>query len=116
MFCYQCGSAILESHLFCGLCWTRKRGLQLTDLDSERDIIEYYFRRGFCYESILMFLQVNHNVKMSLRTLKRRLHDYDLKKSGDDINEPQIRQILEDEIQGPFSQLGYRGMWNKLTT
>ena len=74
------------------------------------DIIEYYFKRGFQYESILLFLSHNHDLNMSLSTLKRRLNDYGLSKAGDLIDDDQLRQIISNEIEEPGSQLGYRGM------
>jgi hypothetical protein len=40
----------------------------------EEDIIQYYFFRGFNYEEIRRFLQNNHAIEMSIRTLKRRIN------------------------------------------
>eukprot|EP00111_Clytia_hemisphaerica_P004806 TCONS_00013816-protein len=116
MFCGQCGQALLEADVFCGICGERKAPTRIEQLSGEKEIIEYYFHRGFVYESILLFLNVNHGIQMSLRTLKRRLGEYGLKKKDVNVNEGQIRTIIEREIEGPSSQLGYRGMWNKLRT
>ena len=70
MFCHRCGNEIRD--IFCGNCGTQKRKIIVDTLEKERDIIEYYFRRGFQYESILLFLAHNHALNISLSTLKRR--------------------------------------------
>ena len=36
----------------------------------EEDIIRYYFFRGFSYEEMRMFLEINNGIEMSIRTLK----------------------------------------------
>jgi len=41
--------------------------------DSERDVMEYYFCLGYPNEITLEFLEHFHGIKISLRTLKRRL-------------------------------------------
>ena len=43
---------------------------------TEREIIEYYFHRGFEYRSIVFFLEKYRNIRLSERTLKRRLKDF----------------------------------------
>ena len=45
-------------------------------MDVERDIIQRYFHLGYKYELITQLLKNQHNTEMSVRTLKRRLHDY----------------------------------------
>ena len=49
--------------------------------ENERRIIENYFNQGFQNDVILAFLKL-HGVEMSLRTLKRRLHYYGLRRRG----------------------------------
>ena len=39
--------------------------------DDEEGLICYYFFRGFEYKEIRLFLLKNHNIEISLRTLKR---------------------------------------------
>ena len=82
------------------------------DLRDDNDFIEYYFKRGFRYDSILV--DVHHKIKMSLRTLKRRLKELGLNKSHAAASAAVIKQIIEREIEGPSMLRGYRSMWNKL--
>ena len=43
------------------------------DEDSEESLLRYYFFRGFEYKEIILLLPKNHNIEMSLNTLKRRI-------------------------------------------
>ena len=49
------------------------------DEDSEESLLRYYFFRGFEYKEIILLLPKNHNIEMSLNTLKRRIKSYGLK-------------------------------------
>ena len=86
------------------------------DLRDENDFIEYYFKRGFRYESILVQLDIHHKIKMSLRTLKRRLKVLGLNRSHATVSAAVIKHTIEREIEGPSMLRGYRSMWNKLRT
>lgn len=48
----------------------------------ERSAITSYFHLGLKYETIIKFLAVFHGVIISLRTLKRRLRDFGLCRTG----------------------------------
>ena len=69
------------------------------DLRDENDFIEYYFKRGFRYVSILIQLDIHHKIKMSLCTLKRRLKVLGLNKSHATAPAAVIRQIIERDIE-----------------
>ena len=49
-------------------------------------ILSVYFKNGFPYETILKFLKEHHDVVFSLRTLKARLKEYELRRTGNDNN------------------------------
>ena len=92
-----------------------REGLPISE--TEREIIEYYFHRGFQYRSILFFLEKYHNIRLSERTLKRRLKDFGLKRreTVDENIENMARNIITDEISaGPDRLNGYRSMWHIL--
>ena len=114
MHCAQCGINIAVEDHYCFACGTRK--LVNYDLRDENDFIEYYFKRGFKYESILVQLNNHHKLKMSLRTLKRRLKVLGLNKSHVNASAAVIKQIIEREIEGPSMLRGFWSMWNKLRT
>ena len=116
MFCHNCGSNYHDEDIFCVRCGTRKPANQVPlEFDSLRTAITHYFVKGFRYASIVEFLRIYHNMKISIRTLKRRLLDYGLSKKPT-ISESVLRRIICTEIQGPSSHRGYRGMWNMLRT
>ena len=82
--------------------------------DSKRDVIEYYFNLKYSNETILVFLERFHGIKLSLRTLKRRLRLFGLRRRGNVIDEGTIRQAITTEISGPAQLQGYRSMWHTL--
>ena len=49
-------------------------------------IISVYFKDGFSYETILKFLKEHHNIVFSLRTLRSRLKEYELRRTRNDNN------------------------------
>ena len=46
---------------------------------SQREIIEFYFHKGYMYKGIVNLLEKYHDVGINIRTLKRRLKVYGLK-------------------------------------
>ena len=117
MFCYRCGNQLQQDNLYCSQCGTLKIHVVNTDdLCTEKEIIDYYFTKGLRYVSILLFIKLYHNIDISLRTLKRRLSDYGLRKRNEETSGDQVKQIITNEVQGPSSLRGYRSMWNKLRT
>ena len=68
-----------------------------SDSEDERNLIEYYFSRGFQYNSIVDFLSKRHGISMSERTLRSRLNSYGSRRSPD-FNIEEIREIIR---QGP---------------
>ena len=58
-------------------------------------------------------LAKRHRINMSLRTLKRRLPVYGLKKNQN-VSYEALKEIMGREVQGPSSRLGYYCLlWNK---
>ena len=51
---------------------------------------------------------------MSLRTLKRRLDKYGLKKRNNMIDEDRVRNIIKIEMANAGEQSGYRTIWHAL--
>ncbi|KAK2558002.1 hypothetical protein P5673_019570 [Acropora cervicornis] len=80
----------------------------------ERDVIEHYFHLGYTNEIILEFLKRFHHIKISLRTLKRRLRSFGLRSKGNIIDEARIRAIIIRELSGAGRLQGYRSMWHTL--
>ena len=64
---------------------------------------------------MLGVLKANHNVKISMTSLKRKLKVMGLSKVSN-VSDETLRQIVRKEIQGPSAVRGYRSMWGKLKT
>ena len=54
-----------------------------------------------------------HGTQINLRTLKRRLVQYVLKKASNDISDKILCSIIVWEVKGPLSLKSYRNIWNK---
>ena len=67
----------------------------------ERDVIEHYFHLGYTNEIIWEFLKRFHHIKISLRTLKRRLRSFGLRRKGNIIDEARIQAVIIRELSGP---------------
>ena len=80
----------------------------------EQDVIKHYFHLGYTNEIILEFLKRFHHFKISLRTLKRRLRSFGLRRKGNIIDEAIIRPMIIRELSGPGRLQGYRLMWHIL--
>ena len=86
----------------------------------EEGIITYYFNRGFSYEEMLLLLAKRHQCKMSRSTLLRRLKAYGLSRRGFTANQhsdriiQEVRERIQQIVNGPGSSGGYRTLWHTL--
>ena len=107
MFCHTCGNHLTISANFCSGCCCRQRR-------SKEDLMRKYFKYGYNYQTICLLLEKFHGTEISLRTLKRRLAQYVLKKASTDIANETSCSIIKREVKGPSSLKGYQKIWNKL--
>ena len=82
--------------------------------DSEESLIRYCFFRGFDYKEIILLLLKNHRIEMSLRTLKRRIKSYGLRRQQPEYNIDQVRASVPTIIDVHGSFQGYRSVWHTL--
>ena len=112
MFCTNCGGQLERLCRFCVFCGSA------TDFpfeeEAEEDLIRHYFNKGFTYEEIRLFLQTKHDITFSLRTLKKRLSDMGLKRKNVAYDINNVRNRIEEEIDGPGCSGGYRSVWHTL--
>jgi uncharacterized membrane protein len=107
--------SFLELLIFIGfLKQTCTEMLDINDDDEERNYIEYYFHLGYKYEDIVKLLGIYHGVSMTVRTLKRKLQKYNLKKKNVNTDEQELRTIIQQEIEGAGRLAGYRKIWHVL--
>lgn len=115
MFCCSCGTAVLRGANYCPEC-----GLRIADQGNEdiqnniANVIEDYFNRGFQYTAIIGLLEKYHGVKIHVRTLKRKLREYGLKRREVNYDEAAVRQYIAREIQESGRLGGYRYIWHAL--
>ena len=109
MYFTQCGYYIADEAVFCQRCGTKSRRygtlsyqVGIPQFHCENDSIVYYFNQNSRYKAICMFIKTHHSIYMSIRTLKGRLHSMGLKKYDFSTSEFIIRQVIEQELEGPF--------------
>ena len=98
--CSNCGSLIKFSYKYCPQCGTAERQDDQDHYD-EREVITAYFRKGLEYSRIVELLEREHNVSMSIRTLKNRLNEYNLKRRNVNYHEQFVRERIEEILNGP---------------
>ena len=112
--CSQCGSLLKFSYNYCPQCGAEERLNEESQNYDERAVITAYFRRGHEYSRIVDLLKKEHNVTMSIRTLKNRLNEYDLKRRNVVYDEGLVRQRIEEILNGPGCMGGYHSVWHTL--
>lgn len=130
MFCPFCGEAVENTYIYCPFCGyelpeIENRGnnvaeaqvnveqenelvRQVRENDSEDELITYYFRQGFVYQTILLFLSTYHGIEISLRTLNTRLRSLGLRRRNVEFDVNHVSQRIQEEIDGPGNSGGYR--------
>ena len=112
MFCYRCGKELHENDTYSSRCGARRNYQQLamafgSNL-SEEQAIRYYFNVSYSHNNITIFFNHNHGISASIRTLKRRLRHYSLRRKQIAFNKIILRGNIEREIQGLGSMKEYR--------
>ena len=108
--CFHCNTINVQEDL-CANCHRRYPRTELEQL------IIYYFKKGYQYDSILKFLSSHHGFHISKSTLIRRLKENGIqrRRQSNTFNEFQrMERTIANEVTGPNSLLGYRLMWNQL--
>ena len=102
MHCSACGEeSVLEKTKYCSSC--REKLKQNID-----DLLKVYFHRGYQYQEIVNLLSKFHRISVSVRSLKRRLQDLDLKRRGKNIDIDIVKETVRHEIQGAGQLAVYR--------
>ena len=75
---------------------------------------EEYSRQEFQRSEMLSFLERDcSQYAWSLRTLDRRLREFKINRVDKDYSVEQLRNVVQQELDGPGQLLGYRAMYNK---
>ena len=121
--CENCETKLLDNYRCCHNCGNRSRGMyfmlsynDLAILNKLFLLIQYLFfpHLGYSYEIIVDFLKKQHGIDISLRSLKRRLQKYGLKRRNTIVNEEMIRNTIRVEKANAGEQSGYRTIWHAL--
>ena len=81
----------------------------------DRDnLVVRYFELGFSYKEILAFLGARHNIRISLRHLKRILSSKNCYRRKNHSNIREVVDAVEKELDGSGGEVGYRHMHQRL--
>ena len=78
------------------------------------DIVESYFRLGFDYSEILLYLVLFPGISLSLRQLKMVLKSKGLGRRRNSSDFREVCQAVEEELRGSGSNIEYRQMTQRL--
>ena len=81
---------------------------------AEKEIVTYFFNQGFKYEEINEMLSQCHGIEISLRTLKRRLREWNLSRQLEQYDINVVKFEIGALLDGPDSMSGYRSIWHTL--
>lgn len=85
------------------------------DFPTEEEAIKAYFSLGLTHGSILTFLKEYHGVNLSIRTLRRRLHQFGLKRHNSiNCTEESLMKAVQSELASSCGTVGYRQIWHQL--
>ena len=83
--------------------------------NSVEECVAAYWRKGYRYAAILIFLSVYHGIHWTLRQLKYFInHKLGLQRRGNQSSIADIRRAIYLELNGSGRCLGYRSMTRRL--
>ena len=82
---------------------------------TRNEFIKRYFYLGFNYLEIVGFLVNVHGIRLSLRQIKRILRKRGCTRLNERSDLDDVVQVMENELRGSGSIIGYRAMHQRLT-
>ena len=80
-----------------------------------KEDLEKYTRQGLQRKEILSFVERDFSeYPWSLRTLDRRLRHFGIYRTDPNVTVEELRSAVQEELDGPGKDLGYRAMHNKI--
>ena len=108
MQCINC--QVNVSTIYCTNC-----GAKVAATSFELEVTKY-FRKGFTYTEIINLLERQHDVKISMRTLKKKLKSFGLKRKNHSITHlSRAIDIVTQQVSTLGSSVGYRTIWHNLS-
>ena len=105
---------ILDEVVYCFKMAYFRSNTWTVDEDLKDQLIKYV-SQGLKREEILDFVKRDFShYTWSLRTLDRRLKFFDIHRTGRDVTVDELREAVNEELEGPGQLLGYRAMQKKI--
>ena len=85
MFRYRCGKELLENDNYCSRCRARRsqnyqKETMAFGCNLSEGAIRYYFNVGYSYNSVTIFLNLYHDISISIQTLKTQALQFEKKR------------------------------------
>ena len=93
LFCTYCWEEVELSQRYCTSCGS--------EIKFEEALIRYSFCKGYECKAIISFLFKHHGIRLSLRTLKSRLQEYNLRRYSEYVDVQEVRNEIEQILDGP---------------
>ena len=77
-------------------------------------IIESMFYDGYEYREMVEMLKAQHDIDISLRTLKRWLKALNLRRVNIEFDHGRLKGMIAELLDGPGGSQGYRSIWHTL--
>ena len=84
------------------------------NVSQEEELIRSYCYGGFKYDEIRELLEKNHDINMSIATLKRQVKAYGRKRKKPEYDVNEVREKIRGLLDGPGCSGGYRTVWHTL--
>ena len=105
---------ILHEVVYCFKMAYFRSSTWTVDEDLKDQLIKYV-SQGLKREEILDFVKRDFShYTWSLRTLDRRLKFFDIHRTDRDVTVDELREAVNEELEGPGQLLGYRAMQKKI--
>ena len=86
----------------------------MEDLDL-REELQNYVCQSLKRDEILNFMEQDFgDYAWSLRTLDRRMHHFNIRRTNTDVTVEEVKSAVPKELDGPGKLLGYQAMHNKI--
>ena len=112
--CFTRENLILFIFLLVLVCSQFKTAFGVVANHGRDSLIERYFTLGLIYVEIISFLLLTHGISISLSQLKRVLRKKSLTRRRNYSDPAEVVSVVEMELQGSGTLLGYRLMHQRL--
>ena len=117
LFCHTYGYQLtINTNPISSCGWRQRNYDSFESSDRKEDLIGKYFKNGYNYQKICLFLEKFHGIKVSLRTFEGRLAQYVLEKVRTDISDEMLYRYVQKLSGKLISGIpGTKSVWHMVS-